>query len=302
MSSRRAALAAIGLYSPCRTGGILLQTLARLAVTVAGPRALLGKPSDWSPPLLDADWASIDAQLRDHVADYDELAVYERPQPSRSGFSMLLLRQGRPSGFVRFRSGDSTPLDNERTALQGLAAHRSSAFHSAQPITWGSQGDWHYLATTVLPRLFHRVPRSVDLAAVVRQIRDGLAELPKPVGTPDHWWPMHGDLTPWNLRFFRGQGLALFDWEDSGWGPPHADEVHYRAAEGSLGMSVDPVVEPEAIGFWLDKLGSRTGRFNVRDTIGKGMAHQLEAWEQGSVPSPSTRPRSGGGKNTGSVR
>ena len=68
-----------------------------------------------------------------------------------------------------------------------------------------------------------------DLLALVDDITDALRadQTPPPAPARD-LWPMHGDLTPWNLRVDRSRGtLALFDWEHAGWGPLHADLVRY---------------------------------------------------------------------------
>jgi thiamine kinase-like enzyme len=39
--------------------------------------------------------------------------------------------------------------------------------------------------------------------------------------------PVHGDLTPWNLRR-TPRGLVLFDWESAGWRAPGSDLALYR--------------------------------------------------------------------------
>ncbi len=79
-----------------------------------------------------------------------------------------------------------------------------------------------------IPR--HRPARvtDADLLALVDDISDSLRgdETRAPAAARD-LWPMHGDLTPWNLRADRDGQLALFDWEHAGWGPLHADLVRY---------------------------------------------------------------------------
>jgi glycosyltransferase involved in cell wall biosynthesis len=81
---------------------------------------------------------------------------------------------------------------------------------------------WH-------PARMRRVAEDVSVAL------EGV--LPRPEGVPAHWRPMHGDYVPWNLREDDSGQLWLLDWEDAGWGPPHADLVRYIVAYHSLGWS-----------------------------------------------------------------
>ncbi|MBA2336915.1 MAG: phosphotransferase [Acidimicrobiia bacterium] len=85
-----------------------------------------------------------------------------------------------------------------------------------------------------------------------------VAGLPKQHEVPEHWRPMHGDFTPWNLRSSGGR-LTLVDWEDRGWAPPHADEVLYHATRQALGgrLVVAAPAATEAVYFWIDRVGTR---------------------------------------------
>ena len=59
-----------------------------------------------------------------------------------------------------------------------------------------------------------------------------LDQLPHPSPTTG-LTPVHGDLTPWNLRR-TPRGLALFDWEDAGWGAPGSDLALYRSTSDEI--------------------------------------------------------------------
>jgi aminoglycoside phosphotransferase (APT) family kinase protein len=92
---------------------------------------------------------------------------------------------------------------------------------------------------------------------VVEEIAAALRTLPRAAETPPHWRPMHGDLTPWNLRRLDAGPMILFDWEDAGWGPPGADEVLFRATEAALGSGRkgnDERDHEEALAFWQERL------------------------------------------------
>jgi hypothetical protein len=100
---------------------------------------------------------------------------------------------------------------------------------------------------------------------VTAEVRSALAGLPHDLPVPAHWAPMHGDLTPWNLREAPRHGLLLYDWERAGWGPPGADEVLYRVTEADVhgGLRIGEARWlsarwPEAAAFWAARL--RAGR------------------------------------------
>ncbi|MEO6821926.1 MAG: phosphotransferase, partial [Candidatus Nanopelagicales bacterium] len=85
--------------------------------------------------------------------------------------------------------------------------------------------------------------------------------LPRTSRVPDHWRPMHGDLSPWNLR--RGRdGSFLIDWEDATWGPPRADRVYFsitgHAALGGPAPSWGPA-DDEAREYWRAVITARSG-------------------------------------------
>jgi aminoglycoside phosphotransferase (APT) family kinase protein len=69
--------------------------------------------------------------------------------------------------------------------------------------------------------------------------------------------PLHGDLTPWNLRRCAGEPWLL-DWEDITWGPPGADEAYFHAtATAVCGAELCPAPR-DAVDHWLGVVSGRT--------------------------------------------
>jgi hypothetical protein len=269
-SSRRAALAGLALYSPCRPAGVWAQRAAWLTVSLFGPKALPGRGLTWHPRLEPGVWSELLARWRRELGAFDSIAAYERLQPHRSGFMLLLMERGRPVAFLKLRQGDGAPLHTEARALSEISRSRPSAFCTPEPLLLEEASGCHYLAVAPLLPQPHRVPKSPPLSLIARETEIALTGLRRPHGTPAHWRPMHGDLTPWNLRELADRSLVLFDWEEAAWGPPGADEILYRATIAALrGRPAGSSDAGEAITFWLERVrnqpagSSRDRRLNL---------------------------------------
>lgn len=265
MSSRRAALAGLTLYTPCLARGVWAQRAARACVATLGPRALPGRSFPWVP-MSDVEWLELLDAWRRELGAFDDVAGYSRLQTSRTGLALLLLHKGTPIAFVKLRQGDCVSLSNERRAVEAVWSYRPRAFQVPEPFLSASAGGWRYLASAPLTPGLHRPPRNPPLRAIREEVEAALAQIPRPMGTPEHWRPMHGDFAPWNLRQILRNPPFLIDWENAGWAPPHADEVFYRAIQAALGGH--PATAPaapvlEAIRFWQGRLKSESG--NARD-------------------------------------
>ena len=255
VSSKAAAKTAIAMYSATRSRALVAQRLALVAVAVGGPRLLPGRTMGWKAP---ENWPAIAERLATEIGPYDTTIVHERAQPDRSGLALLLMRGDRPLAFVKVQPTDSSGLLREQEALEAM--HRSAPILFSIPaiITAGKVDGWRFLALGPFSVAHHRPPSEPPLTQITAEIAAGLASLPRPAETPGHWSPMHGDLTPWNLRQFAGGLLLLVDWEEAGWAPPGADEVLYRAAEAALTRRALPVDDyPEAVAFWQQRLTRR---------------------------------------------
>lgn len=257
LSSRSGALAALAMYSAVRPRAVLAQRVARLAVALFGARVLPGRAAAWKRPIADESWLELLRRWRDDVGDFDSMAVYERGHENRPGAALLLLRGGAPAAFVKVRSTDVDSLANEARALEAVWRARPHSFSVARPLATGEHDGWHYLAMAPMPPLLHSMPHDPPLGSVMSELRAALAAYPRPEGTPEHWEPMHGDFTPWNLRETRAGELTLVDWEYSGWGPPGADEMLYRASSAAVtGRDPGRADAHEAIRFWIERMSA----------------------------------------------
>jgi hypothetical protein len=254
LSSTRAALAGLALYTPCRPRGLWAQRAAMACVAIFGPRAIPGRSFPWTA-MGEIEWLELSDGWRRELGAFDDVAAYSRLQAWRTGLALVLLHKGLPVAFVKLRQGDSASLTNERLAMEAAWRYRPKAFHVPEPLRSGSAAGWHYLAAAPLPRGLHGPPRNPPLAAILQEIDAALAGLPRPCATPGHWRPMHGDLAPWNLRQLRGGSLVLIDWENAGWAPPGADEVFYRATQAALRHRLaGRCYMNEAVEFWRERM------------------------------------------------
>ena len=254
-SSRRAALAALALYAPCKRRAIWAQRLAWFGTRLCGPALLPGSSTAWEPPMGRDTWEAILATLRLEVGSFDVLAAYHRLQRTRPGLALLLLRADHPVAFVKVRYGPASTLLNEARAQGEVWRFGPTSVAVTQPLCVGQACGWHYFATSALPPRLHRPPSNPPLSAIVAEIAEALSHHPKDPATPPHWTPMHGDFAPWNLRSVQGSGLWLLDWENAAWGPPMADEVFYRASHAGLrGGSPHFKAPLETILFWERQL------------------------------------------------
>lgn len=257
-SSRGAALVGLAMYAPCRPSATWVLRVARLAVRVLGPHGLPGRRRPWRAPVEPEVWAALVLRWSRELGSFDSMAVYQRTQSQRTGVALMLVESGRPIGFVRLQPGSGRALAIERRAQQALCMARPRSFRAPEPLAAGELAGWHYSAASPVLSRAHHVPRNPPLDRIAGEIETSLLDLPRPLGMPSHWRPMHGDLTPWNLRQLDDGTLALIDWEDAGWGPPGADTVLYRAVSAALrGKRADRSHAGEAIEFWEERLRNR---------------------------------------------
>ena len=244
--SRRAARAGLALLTFSKPLPLACHRLLDLAVGVVGPAVLPGSRFDWSPP------EALD-QVTEVVGPVDGMAVYERPQASRSGLAAVLLRAGRPVAFLKLRY-DSDQLEREWVALGAFRDDQADCFKVPRPLGHGE----NWILLEAMPPRPTRPWRHPPIETITSEISDRLAAvLPRPPGTPDHWVPMHGDLTAWNLRA-AGRQRWLIDWEDAAWAPPEADRVYYAATMSAVFGTRNDDGESEAARFWLDRVAARS--------------------------------------------
>lgn len=255
LSSKAASRAAIAMYSPSRRRGFLIQQATWHAVGLLGPIAIPGR-AQTIQPLPESNWLGLLATWHESFGSFDTTAIHRPPDPHREGFGVLLLRDGRAVAFVKVRrTSDAAALHREEVALGLLSEQHPQSFRVTGALAAGSIADWAYLALAPLAPQLHRPASDPPLDRILAEVGNGLRLLPRPDATPEHWTPMHGDCTPWNLRRL-DSALYLLDWESAAWAPPGADEVMYRSTAVVMRLGTPAEYErvasqhPEAVNFW----------------------------------------------------
>lgn len=254
-STKAAALAGIAMYSPSSTRGTLAHRAVWYSVGLLGARGLPGR-SVSTLPLPQTAWGELRDAWRRELGEFDDWALHRPPDSHRDGLGVLLLRRGRPVAFVKVRKGgDCAALHRESAALRLVEKANPQSFRFSKALFQGSVTGWAFAGFAPLPTDLHHPPSDPPLAAILEEIREALATLPRSQATPAHWLPMHGDFTPWNLRRLR-RHLYLLDWETAGWGPPGADEVMYRSTAVVMRLESPDTYRkaapeyPEAVRYW----------------------------------------------------
>jgi len=200
-------------------------------------------------------WDRIEELLRRELGPFDAFAVHTRRRPHRPGAAVLLLLDGSPAAFVKV--GLDSSIEHEHRVLTHLAGPgKPMAFEAPQPLGFFTVGEIRVAAMTVLPHHRHQPMVRPPLTTIIDDVQHALQQLPRPKDVPSHWVPMHGDLSPWNLRMDSTGHVILFDWEEAAFAPPRADEVYYAVTSAWLGFGRRTVAGPvtEAVSFWQARL------------------------------------------------
>lgn len=205
----------------------LLDRAASAAVLAVGTRPL-ARADRW--PWPDLGPVHLAEMLRGELPALRLLGAVSPRQADRRRLSVL----GQVGGnlvVVKFSADDGT-LDAEVGALRTLGADPLPGIATPRLLAAGSlagQGGERitYVAATALGVATQRPAIDVPLHTFEADLTERLHALHRPADVPSDWIPVHGDLAPWNLRR-TSRGLALFDWEAAGWGPPGSDIAHYR--------------------------------------------------------------------------
>jgi hypothetical protein len=236
-------------------------------------------------------WQELIDRWRRDLGPFEDFAVCERPQIRRSGFALLLLSSGRPRAFVKVRQNGAAALGKESSATRQVWEARPHSFSVPEPLGLGRIADWDYFAMAPVLEANHRAPRNPPLSTVVSEIDDALASLPRNPAIPGQWRPMHGDLTPWNLRELPDGRLILFDWEDAAWGPPQADMVLYRCTDAAVRNRYRGVPDAgEAARYWLSVIAEREDGTARDRRLDRSLRRALLSMQEGALPA---RPAAG---------
>lgn len=258
--SKRDAAAALGMYPACRWYSSLAQRGAFAGVRVLGPGAIPGRVLEWEPPVSVDCWSTLVEGARSVLGEFTSMAVHLRRPQGRDGVTLFLIRDGAPLGFVKLRRSPARGIDTERQVLELLARNRPRRFRAPEALAHGECDGWSYLVVSSIADGLHRVPGRFDFQGLQDEMSSILSRgLTRPADLPAHWVPIHGDLTPWNLRRTRG-GLILLDWEETSWGPAGADLAWYDLAVegGRLDTATTGLTHPQEVyRFWLDRVGAK---------------------------------------------
>jgi hypothetical protein len=275
-SSTREALAGLSLYTPSRRRGLAAHAAAEWMVRRFGTAWLPGRATD-VPPITRAEgWDEIEELLRHELGVFNAVAVHTRRLPHRPGAALLLLRDGNPVAFVKI--GPDPSIEHEHHIL--LLLDRTGeplGFEAPVPLGLYSVGQNRVAMMTVACHGRHRPLKRPPLTGVFNDVQRALRHLPRPPDVPPHWVPMHGDLSPWNLRVDSTGRTVLFDWEEAGFGPPGADRVYYAVSSAAVGLPWRLSDEPaaEAVRFWRARFGERHP-----SRLRKAMVRQLSRLER----------------------
>ena len=78
---------------------------------------------------------------------------------------------------------------------------------------------------------YENVTRAMNILDGEGSIQERLASADRPPGVPDHYVPIHGDITPVNVRMDTKGQVWLVDWDKVDWGPPLGDELRHWLSE-----------------------------------------------------------------------
>lgn len=227
-SSGRSAAPVCALAGTSDWRRAVLDNCGVVALSVAGARRL--PRTEW-PPWPPVSWPELDAELRRRLSGFSILGAVVPRQANRPRLSLV----GRITGnlvVVKLGPPDDG-LEREALVLDLLARDPLPSIATPERIDAGTLTiealDVAFLASTAVSPRRQRPAIDEPLRTFESDLAVRLAELPTAhASTPnDDLVPVHGDLTPWNLRR-TPRGLVLFDWESTGWGEPGSDLALYR--------------------------------------------------------------------------
>jgi hypothetical protein len=114
-----------------------------------------------------------------------------------------------------------------------LGTARTKTFEIPRLLAEGRYRDRSYFIQQVIPLAARQgLPHDpTRLYAIISEIQSHLEVLERPQDVSPGFVPIHGDITPVNVRI-DGNGIVwLVDWDKVGWGPPLADELRYWLAD-----------------------------------------------------------------------
>ena len=236
-----AAAHVIGLTDATSTRRRLTSAGAALLVRLGGAAILPSSHGDWTGLAAPA----LEAELRRLAPGFRMLGVVLPRQPARR--HMMVFGRSLGTLVVAKLDGDATAIAHEANVLELLEQQPIPALQTPRVLATGAIPLGADEATAMVTAVVaHRSSPAFAEALpwLDRDLANRLDSLARPTGMPDHWTPCHGDLAPWNLRR-TPFGLALFDWEATGYAPPGFDRGYYQACNAALGRMPWPELSDE---------------------------------------------------------
>lgn len=204
-----------------------------LGFRLGAARLMPGRGQLWDPGLPPETLIGLDRQWRAVAGDVEAVCVYRRPQPTRSGLTLIVC--GRHRGMLVRLRRDRTTLQRELDVAVAAERLRPTSIRVPQLLQEATYAGWYWAGYELISTGPHRPARSLPPEALAEISALVSSVVPRPVSAPEHWTACHGDLTPWNLRRTgRSPVPWLLDWETAGWAPPGFDAVYFEASAAAV--------------------------------------------------------------------
>lgn len=184
-------------------------------------------------------WQEIEAKTKELRRAPNHWVFFQSQWKAQSFSAFPIDRFGRALGFVHV-----CPIGNASFyPSKSGTTFRVPALRNEYRVR-----DWSIRIYEPLPRLHSATPWDAKVVGnLVHEISLSLEpNLEKARSLPHHWRPIHGDLTPTNLRLDHRNRLWLIDWEHAAWGPPAADLLYFASTIRSMKKE-----SPSALADWI---------------------------------------------------
>lgn len=245
------------MWSASRRSAVIAQQLYGTAIYLASPRFLPGRREDWRSPITGPAGDSHHRMWTTWFGDFDEVAAHHPLDKEQTDIALLLLRDGRPRGFVKCRVDWNAEFESKTMT----AVKDAVTFFVPEVIGVFADSGWTSMGAAPLPSGIHSARVRTPVDEIADEISELLGRSREPIGPGMRW--MHGEMGPWNLRGRRGRTPVLFDWETASAGPVGADVVFHTVASLALGIKqVKTDISPfaEARSYWEAEIPKKFGR------------------------------------------
>jgi len=210
----------------------------RLALMTPGVRRALSRRTTLQLPMDEATWReTLTAASR--LVSLDHWAIFRSSWRNERFILFGFDHRHRCTGVIH-----AFPRDH--VTFHPLA--QATLFRVPEIIGTQDVNAWHVRVVEPIPprhRPFGWNPaRIVDIGVEVSRLLAGAVSSPGPV--PEDWVPVHGDMTPWNMRVDRNDRVWLIDWEWATIAPPATDLLRFALTHRSLRTD-----DPDELVSWL---------------------------------------------------